>query len=133
MEDAHLVTRQTDLRALEAALLEAIVSRDRPTLASLLDEDFVITTAGWMVQPAGKVEWVQQVLDQHVLHEFSIDAIDERTIEGVCVALVLSTQTVTWRGRRQTLRLRYTDLWRPSERRWRLAVRHATMVPVSPD
>ena len=116
-------------------MLQAIVSRDPTTLTSLLDEGFVITTAGWMVEPAGRDEWVQQVIQQHLLHEFSIDAIDERPIDGVCVALVLSTQTGTWRGQRKTFRFRYTDVWRPShsEEQWRLAVRHATIVPTSGD
>lgn len=131
MEDADRVTSTPDLAALEAAVLQALVDKDRPTLTALLDERFLITTAGWLAEPAGRDTWVQEALDRHVLHDFSIHSIEQRDLKSVVVALVLSSQTVTWQGRRQTLRFRYTDVWRATDGKWVLAVRHASMVPTS--
>jgi hypothetical protein len=130
LDDAVYVTSLPDLAALEAAVLQALVDKDRPTLMALLDERFVITTAGWLAEPAGRDEWVQEVLDRHLMHDFSIHSIEERALDGVLVALVLSSQSVTWQGQRQTYRFRYTDVWRPEGEQWLLAVRHASMLPV---
>jgi hypothetical protein len=131
VEDADRVTSTPDLAALEAAVLQALVNKDRSTLMALLDERFLITTAGWLAEPAGRDEWVQEVLDRHLMHDFSIHSIEERDLDGVVVALVLSSQTVTWQGQRQTYRFRYTDVWSSKGEDWLLAVRHASMVPTS--
>jgi hypothetical protein len=45
LEDADRVTSTPDLAALEAAVLQALVDKDRSTLMALLDERFLITTA----------------------------------------------------------------------------------------
>lgn len=127
------MTSTPDLAALETAVLQALVDKDRSTLMALLDERFLITTAGWLAEPAGRDEWVQEALDRHLMHHFSIHSIEERDLGGVVVALVLSSQTVTWQGQRQTYRFRYTDVWRPRGEEWFLAVRHASMVPKSPE
>ena len=118
-----------ELEALESAVLQAIVDRRWATLMGLLDDDFVITTAGWLDAPAGKAEWVQEVEASHELHGFSIESIVERSVNDVRVALVLSRQTVTWRGERQESMFRYTDVWRRSREDWVLFVRHASLVP----
>lgn len=67
---------------------------------------------------------------QHVLHRFKIHSVDLRSLGDVCVALVLSTQWVTWKRRPFEGDFRYTDVWSADERgTWRLAVRHASLVP----
>lgn len=121
-----------DLSALESAVLQAIVERRWDSLLDLLDDDFLVTTAGWLEAPAGKTEWVRETEARHELHEFSIESIVERPLGDVLVALVLSTQTATWKGERAVFRFRYTDVWRRADDRWLLAVRHASMVPGSP-
>ena len=83
----------------------------------------------WCDAPAGKAEWFREVEARHELHGFLIESIVKRPFNDVCVALVLSTQTVTWRGERQDLRFRYTDVWRRVGDRWLLSVRHASIVP----
>lgn len=120
---------EADLLALESAVLQAIVDRQWAALRALLDEDFVITTAGWLEAPAGRDDWVREVEARHEMHGFSIDTIVERPFAEVTIALVLSRQTVTWKGKREEFRFRYTDAWRWSGERWLLAVRHASIVP----
>jgi ketosteroid isomerase-like protein len=121
----------TDMAALESAVLQAIVDRRWDGLMGLLDEDFVITTAGWLDAPARKAQWVREVAARHELHAFSIESIDERSFDDVRIALVLSTQTATWRGERQDFRFRYTDVWRQQPEGWLLLVRHASIVPAA--
>jgi hypothetical protein len=121
-----------DLHALESAVLQAIVERRWKALLDLLDDDFVITTAGWLEAPVGKAEWVREAEARHELHGFSIESILERAFDNVLIALVLSTQTATWKGERAEFRFRYTDVWHWTGDRWLLAVRHASMVPGSP-
>jgi ketosteroid isomerase-like protein len=123
------VNDKQDLYALESAVLRAIVERRWDSLLDLLDDDFVITTAGWLEAPAGKAEWVREAETRHELHGFSIESIVERPFDDVRIALVLSTQTVTWKGEPADYRFRYTDVWRWSGDRWLLAVRHASIVP----
>ncbi len=96
---------------------------------SLLSDDFVITTAGWLDAPAGKMEWVREVEARHELHGFTIESLVHRQLQGAWIALVLSTQTATWRGERRDFRFRYTDVWRPTRDGWLLSVRHASLVP----
>lgn len=119
------------MAVLESAVLQAIVDRRWDQLMGLLDEDFVITTAGWLDAPASKAQWVREAEARHELHAFSIESIDERPFNDVRVALVLSTQTVTWQGERQEFRFRYTDVWRLRGEGWLLAVRHASIVPAA--
>lgn len=123
------MNRTADLEALESAVLQAIVDRRWDTLSGLLDDDFVITTAGWLDAPAGKAQWVREVEATHELHGFSIGSIVERTFGDILVALVLSQQTATWRGERQEFTFRYTDVWRWRRGGWVLSVRHASLVP----
>jgi ketosteroid isomerase-like protein len=125
MNDAAVMT------ALESAVLQAIVDRRWDRLMGLLDEDFVITTAGWLDAPARKAQWVREVEARHELHAFSIESIEERPFNDVRIALVLSTQTVTWQGEQQDFRFRYTDIWRQRREGWLLSVRHASIVPAA--
>jgi hypothetical protein len=127
------VTSTPDLAALETAVLQALVDKDRSTLMALLDERFLITTAGWLAEPAGRDEWVQEALDRHLMHHFSIHSIEERDLDGVVVALVLSSQTVTWQGQRQTYRFRYTDVWRPRVRNGSLPLGMPRWFPRAPN
>jgi hypothetical protein len=117
------------LTGLESDVLQAIVERRWDALASMLDDDFVITTAGWLDAPAGRVEWVREVEAKHELHRFSIDSIAVKPFGDIRVVLVLSTQTVTWQGAQAEFRFRYTDVWRPAGDSWLLGVRHASIVP----
>jgi hypothetical protein len=121
-----------DVMELEASLLQAVVDRRWDRLAEQLHDDFRITTAGWLAAPATKQEWMDEVAAQHVLHNFEIHSVEAREMGAVCVAWVLSTQWVTWKNQPFEGDFRYTDVWTLDDiGRWRLAVRHATLVPGS--
>jgi ketosteroid isomerase-like protein len=120
-----------DFLALESSILTAIVDLQWGTLADRLDDDFVITTAGWLEQPATKQEWIAGLTSGLRLHRFAIDSVEEHDLGSVVVVLVLSTQTVTWEGEERDFRFRYTDVWRQRDDDWALAVRHASLVPAA--
>jgi ketosteroid isomerase-like protein len=95
-----------------------------------LDEDFVITTAGWLDQPAAKQDWIDELAARHLLEDFNIHTVDVRDMGNVAIVLVLSTQSATWKGAAFTGRFRYTDVWCQNDAgTWRLAVRHASLLP----
>jgi hypothetical protein len=119
-----------DFSALESAVLQSVVDRDWERLAGMLSDDFTITTAGWLTEPAGKTEWLNSVASQHDLHSFQLHRVDVRNVSGVAVVQVLSTQSATWKGAPFLGDFRYTDVWAPDgDRRWVLHVRHASLLP----
>jgi ketosteroid isomerase-like protein len=106
------------------------VGRRWDDLAELLDDDFVITTAGWLDRPATKPQWLHEVSSQHVVHDFTMNSVDVREMGSVVVVLVESTQWATWKNAPFTGTFRYTDVWRRDDHDgvWRLAVRHASLL-----
>jgi ketosteroid isomerase-like protein len=121
-----------DFLQLEASILQAVVDREWDLLADQLHDDFVITTAGWLETPASKQAWLDEVTARHLLHSFTIHTVDVQDMGSVAVALVLSTQWAIWNNAPFEGDFRYTDVWRCDDAgRWRLAVRHATLVPRS--
>jgi hypothetical protein len=67
-------------------------------VSGLLDDDFVITTAGWLEAPAGRADWIREVEARHELLEFSIESIVEHCFDDVRIALVLTKQMVICTG-----------------------------------
>lgn len=121
-----------DLRALEDEVLRAMRDQDLVALDRLLADDFVITTAGWLREPADKQAWVG-ALPSHSLDAFVLHAVDVRPHGPVVVALVHSTQSGTFRDAPYTHEFRYTDVWNRSDAgAWQLSVRHATLLPALP-
>jgi ketosteroid isomerase-like protein len=119
-----------DFLHLESSILTAVVDRRWDRLASLLDDDFVITTAGWLDEPATKQAWIKEVSTRHLVHKFDIHAVDVHDMGNVAVVLVHSTQWATWKNSPFKGEFRYTDVWRKGDSgSWRLAVRHASLVP----
>jgi hypothetical protein len=55
----------------EHALLQALRRQDLDTLTALLADDFLITTAGWIAEPADKSTWLAG-LAEHQLDEFEL-------------------------------------------------------------
>jgi uncharacterized protein DUF4440 len=78
-----------DFVELESVILQAGVDRRWGDLGDLLDDDFVITTAGWLTAPATKQEWVEAVAAGHHIHAFDIHSVDVRDMGTVAVVLVL--------------------------------------------
>lgn len=121
-----------DFIELEASVLRAIVDRRWDDLAEVLHDDFAITTAGWLDKPASKRKWIDEVAARHLLHDFEILSVDVREMQGATVVLVLSAQSATGKGKPFQGHFRYTDVWRCDDaNRWRLAVRHASLLPPS--
>jgi ketosteroid isomerase-like protein len=119
-----------DFRQLEAGILHAIVQRDWDSLSEQLDDDFVITTAGWLQSPATKQTWLAEIAERHLVHRFDIQTLETHDLGSVVVVLMLSTQWATWKGAPFKGDFRYTDVWRASDTgTWRLAVRHASLLP----
>jgi ketosteroid isomerase-like protein len=119
-----------DFEELEQSVLRSVVDKRWADLADLLHDDFVITTAGWLTEPASKQAWLDEVASRHLLHGYDIHSVDVRAMGAVAVVLVLSTQRATWKDAPFEGVFRYTDVWRPDDGdRWRLAVRHASLLP----
>jgi ketosteroid isomerase-like protein len=121
-----------DFQEFERSILQSVVDKRWADLAELLHDDFVITTAGWLTEPASKQTWITEVAERHLLHGFDIHSIDVRDMGTVAVVLVLSTQRATWKDASFEGVFRYTDVWRTDESGgWRLAVRHASLLPTN--
>jgi hypothetical protein len=119
---------QGDFRALEDELLCAMRDADLTTVDRLLNDSFVITTAGWLREPADKTTWVD-ALSVHALDAAELHDVTTRHYGDVVVAWVHSTQQGVFRGEPYTHQFRYTDVWVKTEAGWRLDVRHATLLP----
>ena len=111
----------------ELALLQALQRQDRDTLAALLTEDFVITTAGWIAEPADKPTWLAG-LGEHQLDEFELRLVTVRRYDDVAVVLVESAQKGSRLGESWAYTFRYTGVWLHRNDGWLLAVRHASAV-----
>jgi ketosteroid isomerase-like protein len=117
-----------DLEFVERELLDALRRADRTALDALLRDDFVITTAGWLSEPVGKQAWLEAALGEHVLERFDLRLTATRRYGDVAVVLAESSQEGTRDGEAWSLTFRYTDVWVLGEA-WRLAARHASVVP----
>jgi ketosteroid isomerase-like protein len=119
--------------ALEAEILDCLATQDMGRLGELLDDDFVITTAGWMERPSSREEWIEGLAAQHgPLESYQVHSVDVRMLGDVTVVLVLSTQRAVWKGAPFEGQFRYTDVFRrASDGRWRLHTRHASLRPLA--
>jgi Domain of unknown function (DUF4440) len=70
----------------EHALLRALQQQDLAALAALLADDFLITTAGWIAEPADKPMWLSGLVE-HRLDEFDLRLLAVRRYEDVAVVL----------------------------------------------
>jgi len=117
-----------ELYQAERALLQALQGRDLSALAALLTDDFLITTAGWISEPADKPTWLAGVAE-HQLDEFDLRLLALRMYDDIAVVLAQSAQKGIRSGEPWELTFRYTDVWRRMDDGWLLAVRHASVVP----
>ena len=119
--------------ALEAEILDCLTAQDWVRLLALLDDEFVITTAGWMERPCSGQEWIDGLSVQHgPLESYQVHSADVRMLGDVAVVLVLSTQRAVWKGAPFEGQFRYTDVFRrTSEDQWLLHSRHASLRPSS--
>ena len=112
----------------ERAVLTALKVQDLDALAALLTDDFLITTAGWIAEPADKPTWLAG-LPRHKLHDYDLRMLAVRRYGETAVVLVESTQKgTTSTGELWEYTFRYTDVWVRRRDRWLLAVRHASII-----
>lgn len=114
-----------ELFAAEHALLRALQQHDLAALSDLLADDFLITTAGWIAEPADKATWLGGLVE-HQLDEFDLRFLATRRYGDVVVVLAESAQKGSRSGRPWQHTFRYTDIWRRDPSRWLLAIRHAS-------
>jgi hypothetical protein len=118
-----------EFRRLEVAILSAVQGREWADLDRLLADDFLITTAGWISEPASKASWLDALEAHGTLDEFEIHSVDLRRVGDGVVVLLLSTQSGVLADTPYTYNFRYTDVWRADEsRQFQLVVRHASIV-----
>jgi ketosteroid isomerase-like protein len=118
-----------DLERAERELLDALRRGDLAAAADVLRDDFLITTAGWLAEPAGKRAWLEALSGQMTLDEFDLRLIAARRYGDVAVVLAESSQTGTHNDAPYSMTFRYTDVWVREGTGWRLATRHASGVP----
>jgi ketosteroid isomerase-like protein len=111
----------------EQALLQALQRQDLDTLTALLTDDFLITTAGWIAEPADKPTWLAG-LAEHQLDEFELRLLAVRRYDNAAVVLAESDQKGSRSGETWEHTFRYTDVWLRGGTGWLLAVRHASIV-----
>jgi ketosteroid isomerase-like protein len=111
----------------EHALLQAMQGQDLDVLTALLADDFLITTAGWIAEPADKPTWLAGVAE-HQLDDFELRLLAVRQHDNVAVVLAESAQKGIRSGEPWEHTFRYTDVWLRGSVGWLLAVRHASIV-----
>jgi ketosteroid isomerase-like protein len=116
-----------ELHEVEHALLQALLREDRESLEALLTDDFVITTAGWIAEPADRSTWLGG-LAEHRLDWFDLRLLAVRRNGDVAVVLAQSARRGTRSGEPWEHTFRYTDVWLGGDGGWRLAIRHASAV-----
>ena len=116
-----------ELYGAEHAVLQALRRHDLDTLTALLADDFLITTAGWIAEPADKPTWLAG-LGEHQLDEFELRLLAVRQHDNVAVVLAESAQKGSRSGEPWEHTFRYTDVWLHESAGWLLAVRHASIV-----
>ncbi len=121
--------RVDDLELAESQLLDALGRADLATVAELLRDDFLITTAGWLPEPVGKSAWLAGLADGMRLESFTLRVVASRRYNETAVVLVESTQNGTHDGAPFSMTFRYTDTWVLEDDVWHLAARHASAVP----
>src|SRR5262245_2961466 len=117
-----------DLELVERGLLEALQRGDLASAADFLRDDFLITTAGWLSEPAGKQEWLAALAGRMTLERFDLHLLATRAYGDVTVVLAESNQDGSHDGNPYSMTFRYTDVWVKGDDVWRLATRHASTV-----
>lgn len=118
-----------ELELAEERLLLGLQRADLDAVSALLRDDFLITTAGWIPEPADKSTWLESLSGRMRLDSFTLRIIASRLWGDTAVALVESDQRGTHDGSPFSMTFRYTDTWVLEDGTWRLAIRHASAAP----
>ena len=118
-----------ELERLERELLESLSQGDLAAAGTLLRDDFLITTAGWIAEPVGKQAWLDALAGRMTLQSFDLRLLATQQFGDVAVAIAESAQEGTHDDKPFSLTFRYTDVWVRDDADWALATRHASIVP----
>lgn len=118
-----------ELERLERELLDSLSRGDLDAAGTLLRDDFLITTAGWIAEPVGKQAWLDALAGRMTLESFDLRLLATQQFGDVAVAIAESAQDGTHDDKRFSMTFRYTDVWVRDDRDWALATRHASTVP----
>lgn len=121
---------ETEIRRLEQREVDAVLARDTGTLAQLWDGRFVVHNPESEI-----VRATANVADRPVLQRarttFTRD-VEQLTVHDDIV-ISMGRETVVPAGREpragETVRRRYTNVWKRVGDSWRLIARHANVVP----
>ena len=119
-----------ELELAERELLDALRRGDLDAAGALLHEDFLITTAGWIAEPATKQSWLDSLADSMTLDSFDFRLLATQRFGDVVIALAESAQTGTHNKTPFSLIFRYTDVWIAGDSGWTLATRHASIMQI---
>jgi ketosteroid isomerase-like protein len=108
--------------ALEQALADAIVRSDPNAAASILAEDFVLSSTGGMSQHMPREEWLA-ALPQLETKSLEPEVLGGRLFGDVMVARVLVRWQASFGERDMTGSYAVTDVFRQEDGGWRLAWR----------
>jgi ketosteroid isomerase-like protein len=117
-----------ELERLERELLGSLSRGDLDAAGTLLRDDFLITTAGWIAEPVGKQAWLDG-LGRMTLQTFDLRLLATQEFGDVAVAIAESAQEGTHDDKPFSLTFRYTDVWVRDDPDWALATRHASIAP----
>ena len=118
-----------ELERLERELLGSLSRGDLEAAGTLLRDDFLITTAGWIAEPVGRQAWLGSLAERMRLDSFDLRLLATQRFGDVAVVLAESTQEGTHDDKPFSLTFRYTDVWVRDDPDWALATRHVSIVP----
>lgn len=99
-----------ELERLERELLESLGRGDLDAAGTLIRDDFLITTAGWIAEPVGKRAWLDALAGRMTLESFDLRLLATQQFGDVAVAIAESTQEGTHDDKPFALTFRYTDV-----------------------
>ena len=114
---------ETALPRLEAAWMAAWVANDRATCASILADDFLLTSARGVLM--SKEEWLAS-LDWIVAQRFEWEEVRVRPFGDVAVVHSRTNQQATVRDQDWSGRFLMTDVWVWRDGRWQVVARQGT-------
>ena len=118
-----------ELERVERELLGSLSRGDLDAAGTLLRDDFLITTGGWIPEPVGKQAWLDALAEHMTLESFDLRLLATQKFGDVAVAIAESAQEGTHDDKPFSLTFRYTDVWVRDDPDWALATRHASLVP----
>lgn len=123
--------QEAAIRSLEERGKSGVLDRDTLALMAVWSEHFMVNAPANRVAPKRSV--VFDLLQRGMIHYSSFEpAIEHIRVDGD-IAIVMGAETVRPAGKAplagQTVKRRFTHVWRKEAGGWRLIARHANVIP----